>query len=388
MKKYTYKEVVKILQEYGYKLISKEYCGYNIKLILEDDNGYYFFASLSNVIVVGFNSLNKFDKSNPYTIQNIKLWLKLNNVLLELINTVYSGNKNKLEFKDKEGYFYSINLSKLFLNRKHDRFNKSNPFTIYNIKLWLKLNNIRLELLSNIYTGSNGKLDFKDVNGYYYSMDTASLQCNIKRGSPFDKIGINNPYTIRNIKLWCKLNNKPFELVSTVYKGSYNNLAWKCLDNDCNKIFKLSWSRVFSNRGCPECNKSNGEKKCKEILVLKKFIEIKQKDFYNLINEDNNIYFVPQKTFKGLIGIGGGLLSYDFYLPKYNLLIEYQGEYHDKVILNHKGELKQLAEARLIKQQEHDRRKKEYALSNGYNFLEIWYWNFENIKQIISDYLK
>lgn len=35
------------------------------------------------------------------------------------------------------------------------------------------------------------------------------------------------------------------------------------------------------------------------------------------------------------------------------------------------------------KQLEHDKRKKEYALLNGYNFLEIWYWDFDNIEEIL-----
>lgn len=77
-------------------------------------------------------------------------------------------------------------------------------------------------------------------------------------------------------------------------------------------------------------------------------------------------------------------MSYDFHIPKYNLLIEYQGEYHDQIILNYKGEPIESAKGRLEKQQEHDRRKKEYAIQNKYNFLEIWYWDFDNIEAIIN----
>jgi len=42
------------------------------------------------------------------------------------------------------------------------------------------------------------------------------------------------------------------------------------------------------------------------------------------------------------------------------------------------------AQEKFEKQVEHDRRKKEYALSNNYNFLEIWYWDYDNIEEIIA----
>lgn len=63
---------------------------------------------------------------------------------------------------------------------------------------------------------------------------------------------------------------------------------------------------------------------------------------------------------------GGGNLSYDFYLDEYNLLIEYQGEFHD-------GSARIRDKSYLPTQQEHDRRKREYAKQQGINLLEIWY---------------
>jgi len=38
-------------------------------------------------------------------------------------------------------------------------------------------------------------------------------------------------------------------------------------------------------------------------------------------------------------------------------------------------------------QQEHDKRKKEYALNNGYNFLEIWYYDIDNVETILDKYI-
>lgn len=80
------------------------------------------------------------------------------------------------------------------------------------------------------------------------------------------------------------------------------------------------------------------------------------------------IKFIPQKSFDGLLGIKGNPLTYDFYIPACNLLIEYQGEYHDHSVSFQTDE-------DFEKQKEHDRRKREYAEVHGIHLLEIWYYD-------------
>ena len=70
--------------------------------------------------------------------------------------------------------------------------------------------------------------------------------------------------------------------------------------------------------------------------------------------------------------------SFDFYLPDYNLLIEYQGQQHERSVDFFGG--KEKFEA----QKEIDRKKKEYAQSNHYDFLEIWYRDYDNIESILN----
>lgn len=88
-----------------------------------------------------------------------------------------------------------------------------------------------------------------------------------------------------------------------------------------------------------------------------------------------NIYI--KKKYDDLIGIGGGLLSYDFYLPQQNLLIEYQGEFH-----NHTDRLR--SDYEFKKQQIHDKKKLEYAHNHNIDLLEIWYYDFNNIEDILE----
>ena len=103
----------------------------------------------------------------------------------------------------------------------------------------------------------------------------------------------------------------------------------------------------------------------------------------NLINylNNHNIEYEYQKRFDDLIGMNGGFLSYDFYLPNYNLLIEFQGEQHEKPIEFFGGE------EQFKIQQEHDRIKREYAKNNRYNLFEINYKDYNEIDKIFDKYL-
>ena len=93
---------------------------------------------------------------------------------------------------------------------------------------------------------------------------------------------------------------------------------------------------------------------------------------------EKHIDFKTQKTYNDLLGINNGKLSYDFYLPEYNLLVEIQGQQHEKPIDIFGGE------EQFKIQQEHDRRKREYAEKNGYKLLEIWYYDYDKIEEILS----
>ena len=116
----------------------------------------------------------------------------------------------------------------------------------------------------------------------------------------------------------------------------------------------------MNGHGCPKCSFSHGEKEISKFL-----------DKYD-------IKYIPQHKFSGLKGVGNRLLSYDFYLPNYNLLIEYQGRQHEHPIDYFGGE------EQFRVQQEHDERKREYAKLHNINLLEIWYYDEDNIEEILT----
>jgi hypothetical protein len=94
------------------------------------------------------------------------------------------------------------------------------------------------------------KITIQDLNGYKMDINFSEL----KRGSIPRVFEIRNPHTINNIKLWCQLNKKPFELISNEYTGSNEKLQWRCLKENCNETFEKNWSSIQTGQGCPYCN--------------------------------------------------------------------------------------------------------------------------------------
>jgi hypothetical protein len=113
--------------------------------------------------------------------------------------------------------------------------------------------------------------------------------------------------------------------------------------------------------GCPICKESKGEKEIRKYLL------------------ENKIKFIPQHKFKDCKNIKS--LPFDFYLPDYNVCIEYQGEQH---YLNKKffG-----GEAKLDYIKNNDNIKKSYCLSNNIKLCVISYTQINDIKIILQNYI-
>lgn len=80
---------------------------------------------------------------------------------------------------------------------------------------------------------------------------------------------------------------------------------------------------------------------------------------------DNNIRNIYQKTFPGLVGGKNYPLSFDFYLPDHNVLLELNGLQHYKAIDWFGGE------KTFVKQQHLDELKRKFAKEHGYKLVSI-----------------
>ena len=156
----------------------------------------------------------------------------------------------------------------------------------------------------------------------------------------------------------------PSLIVTTSYNGARRYVSCYC--RECNGEFCATPDAML-NGGfrCPLCKQqlSKGEKRIKEWLDL------------------HHLKYIMHKTFRGLVGEGGGNLSYGFFLPDYKILIEYQGQFHD-------GTVSIQTEEALIRQKHHDEIKREFAKNECYDLLEIWYKDYKNIQVILDHYIQ
>lgn len=119
--------------------------------------------------------------------------------------------------------------------------------------------------------------------------------------------------------------------------------------------FIQSPNNHLSGRGCPKCNASIGELTIKTIL-----------DKYSIINITE--YKLPEIISK---------LEYDFYLPEYNILIEFHGIQHFEYV----PFLHDYDEDNFDKQKERDILKLDHALRFKYRMLEF---NYKQLKHMTS----
>lgn len=93
--------------------------------------------------------------------------------------------------------------------------------------------------------------------------------------------------------------------------------------------------------------------------------------------------YVQHKTYDGLTGVGGNLLSYDFYVwaGDYSWLIECQGGQHYFPVPLWGGE------DAFKKQKEHDFRKRKYAEKLGVPLIEIPYsmFNYDDVTLLLKE---
>lgn len=160
---------------------------------------------------------------------------------------------------------------------------------------------------------------------------------------------------IKNINPYIKLNS---EYINTTTK-----IETECLI--CGHIWYPQARNILSGRGCPHCATSKGEKKIKEVL-----------------NKYDKQYVYNSEYFNDLYGIGGRLLRPDFILPKEKIWIEFNGQQHEKPIsFGEKNKEKVIKSFYTL--QKNDKIKDEYAKSNNWKLIKIWYYDFNNIEKIL-----
>lgn len=117
-------------------------------------------------------------------------------------------------------------------------------------------------------------------------------------------------------------------------------------------------------QGCPFCKISKGEDEIEKFLIK------------------NNIEYIREKTFSDCINPKTNKkLPFDFYLPQYNIIIEYHGEQHYKKM----GPYFENRAGGLEGRQKRDKIKEKFGKVNKIMYIIINYKELDQIKIILKD---
>ena len=124
-------------------------------------------------------------------------------------------------------------------------------------------------------------------------------------GCKCDKLSKHNSSNIDDFKLKAfEIHGNRYGYDDFIYTNSWSKGKIKC--NMCETIFEQIPNAHLNGRGCPICKSSKGERFIIKIL---------NKNNIKFVRE----YIIPNQQYK---------FRYDFYLPEYNILIEFHGIQH------------------------------------------------------------
>lgn len=273
----------------------------------------------------------------------------------------YKNSHTKIEFICKEGHKWITTPSNVLAGKT--------CLTCANIQSSLRQRKSQEQFVEEVrnlhpditvvgeYVNSNTKIEFMCSKGHIWKSAPSNLLSGCS--CPFCK---GERISALKFKTHKQFLEEVLELgIDVTVLGRYHSAREHilCRCNKCNHEWMITPNNLLRGFGCPKCKKSKGEQAVEEYLIA------------------HNIVFETQKRFADCIDQRP--LPFDFYLPEYNMLIEYQGAQH-YMATHRMGD-----EEKLIYRQKHDCIKREYCKDKGINLLEIPYTNLNQVSEILSD---
>lgn len=244
------KENLNIFRDNGYKIISK-YRGSNKKVEIEDTNGYRYSISYSSFKVKNdFKKLSKFSVNNSYSIYNINKYLKDNDAKCEVVSEVFNGVNKNIDIKCNCGNIYTRVFCN-FLNKKLyicDDCVNKNRRTLEKNCIE-KVKKLECNGYKILRIIDNVYVNIMDANGYIYTINITQYTKNrLKNFSIFHLYNKEN--FNHNLKIYIKANNIKCNFVGcNNYTGaSEYNLKFKCVE--CGKEYYNSFTEFINRRRC------------------------------------------------------------------------------------------------------------------------------------------
>jgi len=217
-----------------------------------------------------------------------------------------------------------------------------------------KAHNHKYDYSKTNYIGSGYKIEIICLkHGSFWT--TANNHLSKKSGCPKcrnEKLSLSISEFINRAN---KVHHNKFDYSKVNYINIYSKVIIICPIHG--EFFQKPCTHL-AGKGCAKCRISKGEQEIKHLL------------------NKNNILFEREYTFTNCKNIN--LLPFDFYLPKHNTCIEYDGRQHFEPIKWFGGE------EGLRLRKINDEIKNKYCIDNNINLIRIKYTDIKDIEKIIK----
>lgn len=349
---FTYDHIKKYMDNIGLDLITTEYRNSNQELIFKDRSGYLYSMNFTNIQRI--KKLEFVSANNPYAIDNLKLYIRNNEINTKLISNSYVDAFSNLEFEcngcettfttswanfQTRKPIYCRDCS-ITIDKKADMFNKW--YNIVNImgKGEYVLKDVLSEITKNgVRRETYLILKHLACEGNYYKMSAHSFKNGSRCAScSAKKAGLKRRDTIEEFKSYVDSEvNGEYTCMSDIYEGAHNHIVMK--HNICGHEYEVATSKFKNGRRCPRCADMMS------VSYTHAVISLLAERYFEDVHFEYDI---------GFRGSKGGISRYDLYIGALNLLIEFQSRYHDSA-------------KQIIK----DKYKKDFAISKGFEYIAI-----------------
>lgn len=246
--------------------------------------------------------------------------------------TVNTTKEKHIMCVNLDGYFISVVIKDIVkTNKLPSRFTKTNPRIIENIRLFLKLNNRSISLLSNSYKGAQHKMDWT-CNICNHKWKTA--WSGIRSGNGCYKCSGSYPLNILEVKKRMSDINKNIEILSIEYNGAKEPLHCKC--KECGNEWFPRWYNLQNGTNCPPCSFSKSTGGYSEKSIERNKILYTNKKAYVYIlkcyGHGETFYKIGITTTSVKRRFGSKQLPYDYIVIKTIETNLYDGFYLEKFL--------------------------------------------------------
>lgn len=278
-------------------------------------------------------------------------------------------NRENIFTKDADGYLYKINYHN-FIKGQTPHMLMKNPFALENLKRYLSINYPYFECLETEYHTCKTKMRFICHKHEDKGIQLKTPDKIINKEHVCRYCGYENGARTRLVdeSLFIKkCDELSLEYVGRTIINNNSHILFICPKHRDKGVQHSSWTNFKRcTNGCIHCSSSSGEIKIRKELTSLGYQFDEQYQMEGCVSKRN--------------------LKFDFFIPKLNLAIEYDGQQHFEPV-DFSGKGYESALEIYHNTMMRDRIKNDFCANNNIRLLRIPYTEYENIHDILVNNL-